>query len=95
MNQAMLRKMQKLQKEFEQKEEIFQEEEFKLEKQGVEVIAKGSKKIVSIKIKETFLLDEDDPETLEDLLTLVINDLFILIDEKHEEIMPNIPSLGF
>ncbi|VEU76988.1 YbaB/EbfC family nucleoid-associated protein [Mycoplasmopsis columbina] len=95
MDQAMLRKMQKLQKEFEQKEEIFQEEEFKLEKQGVEVIAKGSKKIVSIKIKETFLLDEDDPETLEDLLTLVINDLFILIDEKHEEIMPNIPGLGF
>ncbi|WP_029512902.1 YbaB/EbfC family nucleoid-associated protein [Mycoplasmopsis iners] len=95
MDQAMIRKMQKLQKELEAKEEVFQETDFSLEKHGIEVIAKGSKKIVSIKIKESFLLDPEDAETLEDLLALVINDLFIEIDEKHQEMMPNIPGLGF
>ncbi|KKB27087.1 hypothetical protein MM26B8_03180 [Mycoplasmopsis meleagridis] len=95
MDQAMLRKMQKMQKEFEANEEIFQQKEFSLEKQGVEVVAKGNKEIVSIKIKESVLLDPDDPETLEDLITLTINDLFTNIDEEHEAIIPNIPGLGF
>ncbi|MEA4115689.1 YbaB/EbfC family nucleoid-associated protein [Mycoplasma sp. 744] len=95
MDQGLLRKLQKIQKEAEIKEEAFLEKTFSIEKQGIEVIAKGSKQIVSIKIKETILLDPEDAETLEDLITLTINDLFLQIDEEHQQIMPNIPGFGF
>ncbi|WP_027120821.1 YbaB/EbfC family nucleoid-associated protein [Mycoplasmopsis lipofaciens] len=94
MDQAMLRKMQKLQNEIQAKQEAFMEEVFSMEKQGIEVTAKGSKKIVSIRIKETILLDPEDAETIEDLLTLTINELFNHIDEEQEKIMPQIPG-GF
>lgn len=94
MDQAMLRKMQKLQQEVQEKTEQFMEETFKLEKHGIEVTAKGSKKIVSVKIKDSILLDPDDAETLEDLLLLVINELFDTIDEEQEKLMPAMPGLG-
>ncbi|VEU75581.1 UPF0133 protein MALL_0399 [Mycoplasmopsis maculosa] len=95
MDQNMIRKLQKMQEEIQQKSELFMEKEFTLTKQGVTVIAKGSKKIVSIKISDTDLIDPEDPEILEDVLSLVINELFIMIDDEQEEMMPNIPGLGF
>ncbi len=96
MDQGMLRKLQMMQKQIQEKQEQFMDEEFSIEKQGIEIKAKGSKKIVSIKIKESILLDPDDAETLEDLLSLAINELFDKIDEEQQKIMPAMPSgLGF
>ncbi|MBU4689481.1 YbaB/EbfC family nucleoid-associated protein [Mycoplasma zalophidermidis] len=94
MDQGMLRKMQKLQKELEQKTEEFMELTFSEEKYGLEVIATGAKKIVSIKIKDQDLLDPEDAQTLEDLMTLVINQLFTKIDDEQEKLMPHMPN-GF
>ncbi|OAB48684.1 YbaB/EbfC family nucleoid-associated protein [Mycoplasmopsis gallinarum] len=96
MDLGMLRKMQKLQKEIEAKTEEFNEKEFTLEKHGIEIVAKGSKKIISIKFKEVFLLDPEDAETTEDLLVLLINQLYEQIDEEEKQLMPAMPNgLGF
>ncbi|WP_029608476.1 YbaB/EbfC family nucleoid-associated protein [Mycoplasma simbae] len=94
MDQAMLRKMQKLQKELQDKTEEFMEQTFSEEKYGLEVVAKGSKRIVAINIKDEDLVDPEDPQTLSDLLTLVINQLFTKIDEEQEKLMPQMPG-GF
>lgn len=94
MDQNMLKKMQKLQKELKAKTEEFMEMDFKEEKHGLEVIAKGSKRIESINIKDTDLLDPEDPETLADLMKIVVNSLFARIDEEQEKLMPQMPG-GF
>ncbi|WP_027334982.1 YbaB/EbfC family nucleoid-associated protein [Mycoplasmopsis felifaucium] len=94
MDQNMIRKMQKMQQELQQKSEIFMDQDFTLTKHGVTVIAKGSKKIVSIEISDADLLDPEDPEILQDILQLTINELFDSIDDKQQELMPNLPS-GF
>ncbi|WP_427909667.1 YbaB/EbfC family nucleoid-associated protein [Mycoplasmopsis bovis] len=94
MDQNMLRKMQKLQKELELKNEEFMEQEFKTSKHGVTIVAKGSKKIVSIMIEDLNLLDPEDPEIIEDVILLLLNELFEEIDEKQQALMPNMPS-GF
>ncbi|MGV2393604.1 UNVERIFIED_CONTAM: YbaB/EbfC family nucleoid-associated protein [Campylobacter lari] len=95
MDQNMIRKLQKMQQELEAKTDEFMEQEFNLSKHGITVIAKGNKKIVSIKIEDEDLLDPEDPEILEDVLSLVMNELFTLIDDKQEEMMPAMPNLGF
>ncbi|QSF13393.1 YbaB/EbfC family nucleoid-associated protein [Mycoplasma sp. Mirounga ES2805-ORL] len=92
MDQALLRKMQKMQQELQTKTEEFYETIFEIEKHGIEIKAKGSKKIVSIKIKDSILLDPEDSETIEDLLVLTINELFSTIDEKQEDLMPAMPT---
>ncbi|MBT1323133.1 YbaB/EbfC family nucleoid-associated protein [Mycoplasmopsis bovis] len=94
MDQNMLRKMQKLQKELELKNEEFMEQEFKASKHGVTIVVKGSKKIVSIRIEDSNLLDPEDPEIIEDVILLLLNELFEEIDEKQQALMPNMPS-GF
>ncbi|WP_029906369.1 YbaB/EbfC family nucleoid-associated protein [Mycoplasmopsis opalescens] len=94
MDQQMLRKMQKLQKDYSEKAEVFADQKFTLEKQGIEIVMKGNKKMVSIKIKDEILIDPEDPETLEDLIVLTINELENQIDEEQEKLMPNLPA-GF
>ncbi|AIA29705.1 hypothetical protein MCFN_02950 [Mycoplasmopsis californica] len=96
MDQGMLRKLQKIQKEYEQKTEEFMDLVFTEEKYGLEVSAKGSKRIISINIKDQDLVDPEDPQTLSDLMILVINALFTKIDEEQEKLMPQMPgNFGF
>lgn len=96
MDPNMIRKMQKLQKELQQKSEEFMEQEFTKTKHGITIVAKGSKKIVSVKLEDTDLIDPEDPEILEDVFLVVINELFNEIDEKQESLMPDMPGgLGF
>ncbi|QBF34692.1 YbaB/EbfC family DNA-binding protein [Mycoplasmopsis phocirhinis] len=94
MDQNMLRRIQKMQKEIQNKTEEFHQKEFSEEKYGLEVVATGEKRIVSIKIKDQDLIDPDDAQTLEDLMKLVINQLFSKIDEEQEKLMPQMPG-GF
>lgn len=94
MNPEMLKQMKKMQKELEEKSALFLDKEFSLTKHGVTVLAKGSKKIISIIIGDEDLLDPEDPEILQDVLQLTINELFDMIDEEQSELMPSMPG-GF
>ncbi|WP_233736829.1 YbaB/EbfC family nucleoid-associated protein [Mycoplasmopsis agalactiae] len=49
---------------------------------------------MSIKIEDSNLLDPEDPEIIEDVILLLLNELFTEIDEKQQALMPAMPS-GF
>ncbi|TQC51593.1 YbaB/EbfC family DNA-binding protein [Mycoplasmopsis mucosicanis] len=92
MDQSMLRKVKKIQAEYEEKINEFENLTFKLEKHGLEVEAYGNKRIKSITIKDVDLIDPDDHQTLTDLMTLVINQLFTTIDEEEDKLTPQLPG---
>ncbi|WP_406616083.1 YbaB/EbfC family nucleoid-associated protein [Mycoplasmopsis hyopharyngis] len=93
MNPEMMKKIRKMQAELAQKQEEFVKKEFTIEKQGLVIVAYGSKKIKSISINEA-LIDPDDKELLEDILVIAINELNEQIDAEQEEMMPDIPMPG-
>ncbi|MBZ4195175.1 YbaB/EbfC family nucleoid-associated protein [Mycoplasma sp. 1331] len=94
MDLNMIRKMQKLQKEIQEKQEKFMDEVFTHSKHGVTISCKGNKQIVDIKIGDPDLLDPEDPEILEDIFQLALNEIFEIIDEKLQAMMPEMPG-GF
>ncbi len=95
MNPEMMKKLKKMQAELMEKQEAFAQKEFIVEKQGLTIIALGSKKIKSIDIDEV-LIDPDDKELLQDVLVIALNELYEKIDKEQEEMMPQMPGgLGF
>ncbi|VEU78413.1 YbaB/EbfC family nucleoid-associated protein [Mycoplasmopsis columbinasalis] len=92
MDAQQLRKAKKLQQETMAKQETFEKQEFSLEKHGIEIKANGARKILALKIKDSVLFDPEDPETLEDLLILTLNELFENISDEEDKLLPNIPG---
>ncbi|WP_027334353.1 YbaB/EbfC family nucleoid-associated protein [Mycoplasma elephantis] len=87
----MMKQAKKMQAELELKEKEFNKKEFKIEKQGLSLIMYGNKKIKSIKI-DPILIDEDDIELLEDMITLSINETIDKIEEEYEASSPKMPK---
>ena len=61
-----------MQAEIDRKENEFDEKIFSFEKQGIKLEMKGSLEIVLIDI-DPVLIDPDDKETLQDLISITIN----------------------
>ncbi len=92
---AMMQQAKKMQADLEAKKKQLATQEFVIEKQGVTITVMGDRKIKSVKINE-FLIDPEDPETLEDMMVIAIDAANQLIDEKLEEISPQTPGgMGF
>lgn len=88
MNPGMINKLQKMQKDMVKDQKQIEESEFYGTAAGVvEVIAKGNKTIVSIKISEGVLEDKDDLEMIQDTITAAVNDVMKKIDRETEEVM--------
>lgn len=100
MNPAMIKKMQKMQRDMMKAQKELEESMFTGVAAGemVKVEAKGTKEIVSVNINPG-VVDPEDVEMLEDLILIALNDVFRQIDEKNEETMGqftkgmNIPGL--
>ena len=96
---SLLRQAQKMQEDMEKKQEDLGKQEVEVTAGGGAVVVKatGTKKIVSIKIKPE-ILDPDDVEDVEDLLTAAINQALDKANELSEgemnKIMPKLPE-GF
>ncbi|MDC8914056.1 YbaB/EbfC family nucleoid-associated protein [Metamycoplasma hyosynoviae] len=90
----MLKKAKRLQEEASLQEAEIQKKEFKVTKQGIEAILLGSRKIKSLKINPA-LIDPEDPELVEDLVVLTINEGLALIEEEYEELNDKFSGLGF
>ncbi|MDC8937065.1 YbaB/EbfC family nucleoid-associated protein [Metamycoplasma hyosynoviae] len=90
----MLKKAKRLQEEASLQETEIQKKEFKVTKQGIEAVLLGSRKIKSLKINPA-LIDPEDPELVEDLVVLTINEGLALIEEKYEELNDKFSGLGF
>ncbi|NLI94259.1 MAG: YbaB/EbfC family nucleoid-associated protein [Erysipelotrichaceae bacterium] len=90
----MLRDAQKMQREIEKKRQELAETEFEVTKGGgVTVIFTGDKKMQSIKI-DPDLLEEDNAELLEEMITLAVNEIIEAIDEEEEAISMSVAGQG-
>ncbi|MBQ1217161.1 MAG: YbaB/EbfC family nucleoid-associated protein [Clostridia bacterium] len=100
----MMRKLQQFQENSAKLEEELSEKEYDVTSGGgaVSVKIKGTKEVLEIKIDPDLLADaKDEPEMLEDLLVVAVNQAIELVESTHEEEMgkltaglnlPNIPG---
>lgn len=88
---AMLRQAKKLQEDAEAKEAELAEREYEISAGGgmVKVIIAGTMEIKSIKIAEE-IVDPDDIETLEDIVTAAANEAIKRVMDTKEEEMAKI-----
>lgn len=84
--QAMMKQAQKLQKDMMDAKKQIDESTFEITKSFVTVVAKGNKKIESIKI-DIESLDKDEIEMAQDLIQVAINELMDKIDSEVESKM--------
>lgn len=97
--QAMMKQVQKLQKEMMKTQEEINNSEFEGKSSLVTVVLDGKKNLKSVKINLDEL-EKDDIEMLEDMLVVAHNDAVAKVDKETEEKMgaytkglPNIPGL--
>ncbi|WLP85966.1 YbaB/EbfC family nucleoid-associated protein [Mycoplasma seminis] len=94
MSPDFLRRIKTMQKELEQKQKELENKEFVVQKQGIKVVLKGDNSIVSIDIDE-LLVDPEDKDILQDLLTIAINEGLDLIKEEQQKLAPAMPGMPF
>ncbi|UVD81768.1 YbaB/EbfC family nucleoid-associated protein [Mycoplasma iguanae] len=81
----LMKQAKQLQAEMDRKKEKLAAEEFTFSKQGLDLVFYGNRQLKSIKIHPA-LIDPEDPETLEDLIIVAINDAIKELDQAHETI---------
>ncbi len=90
----LMRQAQKMQEDMMKAKKELEESEFSSSVGGGMVEAKmmGSRQLKSIKINPQ-VVDPDDVEMLEDLVTSAVNDCLGQIERKEKESMPNMPGM--
>lgn len=91
----LMKQAQKMQEDMQKQKEELDNKEFSSSIGGgqVELVMYGSKKIKSLKINP-MVVDPDDVEMLEDLITAAFSDCLSQIEKEENSNMPNIP-MGF
>jgi hypothetical protein len=92
--QNLMKQAQKMQEEMQKAKEELLSKDFVAKSGGgvVEVIMTGDKKVKNINIKKE-IVDPDDIEMLQDLITAAINDAVSQIEKIEKEYMPAIPGM--
>ncbi|BDX52812.1 YbaB/EbfC family nucleoid-associated protein [Metamycoplasma equirhinis] len=90
----MLKKAKRIQGEMEKDEQEIAKKQFLINKQGIDLTILGSRKVTEIKINPA-LIDPDDPELLQDLIMLAINEGLEEIEAAYEEINSKYSGNGF
>ncbi|AKJ20980.1 YbaB/EbfC family nucleoid-associated protein [Mycoplasmopsis synoviae] len=91
MNAEFLKRMRKIQTEYEVKQKEIEKKEFVVEKQGITLVMLGTFKLKSLKIDEA-LIDPEDKELLEDLISLTLNEAIDLVNEEIDKLSPQLPG---
>ena len=81
--QAMMQQAQKLQRDMLKAKDEVEGKTFTSKQSLVEVVMKGNKEVLSIKI-EAENLDKEDIEMLEDMIVLAVNENIKQIDKEME-----------
>lgn len=86
--QQMLKQAQKMQADMAEKQAELEETEYTASSGGgmVEVIVTGKKEIVSLKVKPE-IVDPEDVEMLEDMITAAVNSALRSAQEAHDSAM--------
>lgn len=82
--QAMMKQVQKLQSEMTSEKNKIDNETFSVAKSFVSIEMKGNKELVSIKIDQEIIAN-DEIELLEDLILVSINEVISKIDNETEK----------
>lgn len=86
-NQSMLNKIKKMQKEMMKAQQELEESVFVGSAGGVVTVeVKGTKEVVSVKIKPE-AVDPEDVSLLEDMILAALNDAMRQVDQKIQEVM--------
>ena len=91
---AMMAQAKKMQAEMEASNALVEKQEFKIEKQGVTVVLTGKRRVKSISVNDV-LIDIEDKDILEDLITIAINEGLEQIEEAFEATTPNSSGMPF
>ena len=81
--QAMMQQAQKLQRDMLKEKDEVEGKTFTSKQSLVEVVMKGNKEVLSVKI-EAENLDKEDIEMLEDMIVLAVNENIKQIDKEME-----------
>ncbi|WP_427867262.1 YbaB/EbfC family nucleoid-associated protein [Mycoplasmopsis arginini] len=81
----MLKNAKRIQSEMEKDEQVVAKQSFVVEKQGIKVTMNGQRKITEIIINEA-LIDPEDPELIQDLVMLAVNEALEKIEAAYDEI---------
>ncbi|MGX9340198.1 MULTISPECIES: YbaB/EbfC family nucleoid-associated protein [unclassified Mycoplasma] len=81
----MLKNAKRIQGEMEKDEQAVAQQKFVVEKQGIKVTMSGQRKITEIIINEA-LIDPEDPELIQDLVMLAVNEALEKIEAAYDEI---------
>lgn len=92
--QNLMRQAQKMQEDMQKAKEELEEKEFTASVGGgmVQVTMTGARKVKSIQIKPA-VVDVDDIETLQDLITAGVNDVLDQIAKEEQATIPQIPGM--
>lgn len=92
--QNLMRQAQKMQEDMQKAKEELEEKEFTASVGGgmVQVTMTGARKVTGIQIKPA-VVDVDDIETLQDLITAGINDVLDQIAKEEQSTVPQIPGM--
>ena len=92
--QNLMKQAQKMQEDMQKQKQELLSAEFTAKSGGgmVEVVMAGDKKIKSINIKKE-IVDPDDVEMLQDLITAAVNDAVSQVEKVEEENAPAIPGM--
>ncbi|MDW2931180.1 YbaB/EbfC family nucleoid-associated protein [Mesomycoplasma ovipneumoniae] len=85
--QKLLKEAQKMQKDHKVKKDLLEKTDFDFENQGISLTISGGFELKKLKISP-FLVDKDDIETLEDLISITLNQALLKIREENEKIAP-------
>lgn len=92
--QNLMRQAQKMQEDMQRAKEELNAKEFTASVGGgvVSVVMTGDRKVKSITIKPA-VVDVDDIETLQDLITAGVNDALAQIDKEEKSTIPQVPGM--
>lgn len=80
--QNLMAQAQKMKKDIEKKQEELNNQEFSAQTELVSIAMFGNRKIKSLKIDKEKITDFDDLEALEDMLSIVLNDVLKQIEDE-------------
>ncbi len=84
----LMKQAQKMQRQMEEQQKALEEKEFTAAAGGgaVEVTVSGKKMVTKVKLAEE-VVDPDDIEMLEDLITAAVNEAYRKVDEEAQSAM--------
>ena len=85
--QALMQQAQKMQRDITKKKEELNKKTFVGVYELVEVTFSGDKKLISVNIKSSGSLDEEDKEILQDMFVIAVNDAMAKIDKETDSML--------